>query len=186
MTQKPYSLLGPVLWLALVPSCASTTEPRPAAAAAPSAGAERAQQPAPSAPAPDRAWHMQETFWMALRARDAVIAGDLEVAREEARLLAHHEFADTLPAAWKPYTERMKQQAQSVVVAGSLEEAAQGVAALGLSCGNCHFTKHGPHALREPPMPWLDPPDTLFERMYRHYEGVDQLWQGMVQPSEEA
>jgi len=176
--------------LALLLGCASQPEPQPAAQTPPAestTGAEHAPAVAAAAPVDDRAWHMQETFWMAVRARDAVMGGDLEAARNAARELEQHEFAGTLPADWKHFTEQMKQQAQAIVVAGGLDEAGQAVGALALSCGNCHFQqKAGPDAVREPPRAWQDPPDTLTERMDRHYAGVEQLWQGLVQPSEEA
>lgn len=180
--RRPVAHLLPCL--ALLCGCASEPEPQAGAAESPSAASSGGAE---QAPVDDRAWHMQETFWMAVRARDAVMAGDLEAARSAARELEQHAFADTLPADWKHYTEQMRQQAQALVIASGLAEAGQAVGALGLSCGSCHFQqKAGPGAVREPPMAWQDPPDTLTERMDRHYAGVEQLWQGLVQPSEDA
>ena len=124
---------------------------------------------------------------MAVRARDALIAGDLARARDEARALEHHDYGNAFPADWKHYVEQMKQRAQGIVVAAGIDDAAQQLATLGLACGDCHYQSNaGPDAPRAPPVPWQDPPDTLTARMDRHYTGVEQLWLGLVQPSEDA
>jgi hypothetical protein len=164
--------------------CAAS-EPAGEPAAAPPAASAGAEQAA--AEPPDRAHHMQHTFWMAVRARDAVAANDLAAAKVAARELEQYDYGATLPESWKPWVAQMKQQAGELVLAAGVEDAGRAVGALGLSCGNCHHAqKAGPTEEREPPVAWKDPPDTVTERMDRHYEGIEQLWQGLVQPSEEA
>jgi hypothetical protein len=65
-------------------SCAAPNAPRPAAASGNEA------TPAESAvareSAPDLTAHMQASFWEAIRARDALIAGDLPTAQRAAEL----------------------------------------------------------------------------------------------------
>ena len=58
---------------------------------------------------------------------------------------------------------------------------------MALSCGECHeLRKRGPGRTLMVPLPWEDPPDSLKQRMQRHQMGVDQLWDGLVLPSENA
>jgi hypothetical protein len=130
---------------------------------------------------------MQATFWMAVIARDAVIAGDLAAAKRAASALAKHDYAGTLPAAWKHWIARMQQRADEVVLAPDLEAAAGAVAALGSSCGDCHDAQ-STRARRgdERALPWQDPPDDVAQRMDRHAAGAEQLWQGLIGPSEPA
>lgn len=176
--------LSLALSLAALCACSSGPDPEQPAATAPAAstGAEQT-----TAEPPDRAHHMQHTFWMAVRARDAVAANDLAAAKIAARELEQYDYGTTLPESWKPWVAQMKQQAGELVLAAGLQDAARAVGALGLSCGNCHHAQQaGPTAERAPPVPWKDPPDTVSDRMDRHYEGIEQLWQGLVQPSDEA
>jgi cytochrome c553 len=136
---------------------------------------------------PDRAHHMQATFWLAVEARNAIISGDLEAAKRAALTLEQHDYSGTLPESWKHWVKQMQKEAGNIAAAGTLSEAAQAVAALSLTCGDCHAQKQqGPDRGREQPMPWRDPPDTVHGRMARHEVGVDQLWSGLVIPSEDS
>ena len=130
---------------------------------------------------------MQATFWMAVQARDSVIAGDLATAKNAARSLEEHDYGNTLPASWKPWIGEMQKQAGEVVLAADINGAAMAIGTLGLTCGNCHYHHvAGPDTPRDAPVPWEDAPDSMGERMDRHYAGVEQLWMGLVDPSEEA
>jgi len=136
---------------------------------------------------PDRSHHMQATFWKAVEARNAVIAGNLEAAKLAGLALEKHDYEGTLPESWKHWTKQMQKEAGNLAIAGSLAEAAQTVGALSLTCGDCHAQKQqGPDRGREEPMPWRDPPETVHGRMARHEVGVDQLWSGLIIPSEDA
>jgi len=134
----------------------------------------------------DRAEHMQASLLLASHARDAVIDGNLSKAKEAARALAKHDFGGTIADSWKKWIGDVRKGADDVVLAGGLDDAAQGVGAVALACGNCHYHHDAGPVQREPPVAWLDSDDTLAERMDRHSAGVEQLWIGLVAPSEEA
>jgi hypothetical protein len=144
-------------------------------------------RPTEASAAPDRAQHMQATFWMAVAARDALVAGNLAGAKRAAQALAEHDYAGTLPEDWKHWVKQMQQRADEVVLAADVDAAAQAVAGLGLACGDCHsHLQRGPKPADEAALAWKDPPEELQERMHRHETGVDQLWLGLVRPSEAA
>jgi cytochrome c553 len=129
---------------------------------------------------------MQATFWLAVTARDGVIGGDLELARRAANALAEHDYSGSLPRDWAHWVARMQQGAADVALAPDLASAAQSVAALSLTCGNCHAEKRrAPKLHDEAALAWKDPPEDLRERMDRHGLGAEQLWHGLIQPSEE-
>ncbi len=138
-------------------------------------------------PEPDREHHMLQTFWMAVDARDAVIDGDLERAKTAARALVDTDYGDAFPEDWRHWVAQMQQHADDVVLAGNLDQAAQAIGALGLTCGNYHFQHAaGPTGVRAEPEPWQDPPDELVARMQRHQLAAEHLWAGLIVPSEEA
>jgi hypothetical protein len=148
--------------------------------------------PLPSAPvaarkAADRAHHMQATFFLAVAARDALIAGDMPGAVAAAQALAEHDYGQTLPSSWKHWVAQMQQRASDVTLAPDFAAAGQAVAALALTCGDCHaHVMHGLKRSIEEPLEWKDPPEEMSARMERHEVGVDQLWLGLVYPSEVA
>lgn len=169
----------------LLASCAhgEATESEPASASTPAAttGAAAVEQP------PDRAQHMRESFWMAVDARDALIDGDLELAKKHAAELAERDYGDHFPADWRHWVKDMQRHAGDITVAGTVREAAGSLGKLGLACANCHWqARQGPEQPRDPPLPWEDPPEDVGSRMFRHEVGADQMWMGLVDPSETA
>jgi hypothetical protein len=154
----------------------------------PASQAAGAEQPVASqAQPPDLAWHMRATFWDAVRARDALIDGDLASAQQAADRIAHTDYARTLPVDWKAGVGALQQHAAALSIAPNLSSAAQELGRMALACGECHdVRKRGPGRTLTVPQPWVDPPETLDERMQRHQVGVDQLWDGLVLPSDNA
>jgi len=139
------------------------------------------------ASAPDLRRHMLALYWIATKARDAVVAGDMPGAKQAAKVLADHDYAGTVPDDWRHWLTRMRQRADEISLAPNLEATARSVAALGEACGECHAQlQEGPHFRRREALAWRDPPDQLDERMYRHDVGADQLWVGLIRPSETA
>jgi len=167
-------------------ACAS--EPAPKRQTSAASPASSAGQEADTAKAAfDRAHHMQASLWLALSTRDALVDGDLEDAKTSARALASHDYAGTIPDAWKHWIGEVQKQAGEITIAGNVDDASQSLAALALACGNCHYHHDaGPAVAPEPPVEWREGPDTLDERMIRHADGVVQMWAGLVQPSDDA
>jgi len=136
---------------------------------------------------PDLGYHMRASFWDTLEARDALIAGDLARAQRAADRLAQTDYAAVLPAAWMHWTAQLQQRAQELSLAADLGGAAQALGRIALVCGECHeLHVTGPTHPRVQPLPWEDPPEELDARMQRHQLGMEQMWDGLVLPSERA
>ena len=166
-----------------------------ASRASKSSGAE-AQRAAKALPAtrrvppkgdePDRHVHMQATFWMAIVARDALIDGDLEATRSIAHELADHDYGDAFPPSWKHWVEDMQKQARALAIAADDAEAGQAVGALAVACGNCHRgQERGVRPPNAEAMPWEEPPEAITARMQRHAVGIEQMWFGLIAPSDD-
>lgn len=179
------------VWIVLFPwiaaACAAPDHPVAATATTATTATTQGDDAAPAERTFDRTQHMKASLWLALSARDAVIDGNMNEARSAARALAAHDYGTSVPVAWKKWIGDVQRAAEDVVLAQSLSDAGRAVAAIGLACGNCHYHHDaGPDLEREPPMAWQEPSDTLGERMDRHSVGIDQMWTGLIQPSEDA
>lgn len=138
-------------------------------------------------PATEPAAHMEANFLRAERARDALVFGRVQEARDHARTLRDRDQSAAFPGSMRHYLQAMRQHADEVVLAGSLQEAGHAIGQLGVTCGNCHhFTKAGPAAEPVTALPWKDPPEPVMARMLRHDIGVLQMWQGLTAPSDAA
>lgn len=165
------------------PTATASSEP----VAPASSGAEQAAPASPPAREPDVGWHMRASFWDTLRARDALIEGDLAEAQRAADHLAQTDYSRMLPAQWKHWVAALQQHAAALALAPNLSAAAQELGRMALTCGECHeLHETGPDAPRANPLPWEEPPDTVEDRMHRHQLGVVQMWDGLVLPSEKA
>jgi hypothetical protein len=167
-------------------ACASEPAPEPQTSAASPASSVGHEADA-AKEAFDRAHHMQASLWLALSTRDALVDGALEDAKSSARALAAHDYAGTIPDAWKHWIGEVQKQAGEITIAADVDDASQSLAALALACGNCHYHHDaGPAVAPAPPVAWKDGPDTLDGRMMRHADGVAQMWAGLVLPSDDA
>ncbi|MDH5672156.1 MAG: hypothetical protein OEZ06_08405 [Myxococcales bacterium] len=157
-------------------------EPAASAGAEPASGAETA---ATQAPAPDTAAHMRVSFWSAIGARDALIQGDLEGAKRFSDGLSKQDFS-ALPGNWKRQAGEMQKHASEAAMAGDIAEAADSVARVAVACGRCHqqqSTDGGKVLAASRPTAGTE---TVARRMARHEAAADDLWVGLVAPSDEA
>jgi len=134
----------------------------------------------------ERKVHMGHTFWDAVDARDALIEGDLEAARVAARSLRDRAYGDTVPGDWKTFIGDMRKHANDLALAPDLETAAIALGMISLSCGSCHwFADHGPVQLPDVQVVELAPGDEqLRDRMLRHVIASEQMWEGLIIPSD--
>lgn len=158
----------------------------PAADEGRKAGAAPAATSTPSGGAPDLGYHMQASFWGAVAARDAVIAGDLQAAREHSAKLSQERF-EVLPERWKHWIAEMQKNAGDAATAADINETAHWVASLGVTCGNCHwYSGEGPKFGAQHGAETAAEPESIEDRMKRHAHAADDLWTGLVMPSEQA
>jgi hypothetical protein len=152
--------------------------PAPTTAASGRAGSSAID--ATDAQAPDFKYHMQASFWQALAVRDAVIAGDVVLARKQAALLEAKRFPQ-LPDTWRYSVAQMQQSAAEVALAADIDAAAQWTATIAVACGNCHRYSGEVPAFAGRRAPEVAPAEeTLADRMQRHARIADDLWTGLL------
>src|SRR5690606_9988665 len=118
--------------------------------------------------------HMQDHFSKAAEIKAALIAGNLEQAREPARWMAEHQADVEHPDAWKPYVQSMREAAQRIGGTEDLAAATQAFVDLAEVCAQCHTALGGPKIdVGEPPRP-ADPSDVA-AHMARHQWALDAM-----------
>lgn len=130
------------------------------------------------------AQHMQDHFEQVTSVRTAIINGDLEAARAPAQWLAEHQAHEGLGEEWHVYVERIRQAARRVIASEEFDAAGYASAQMAVACGECHEANHITGQFSEPD-PYSDE-ETVAGHMSRHIWAVDQMWKGMLGPSDEA
>ncbi|MGD8862622.1 MAG: hypothetical protein PVI30_21610 [Myxococcales bacterium] len=173
------------------PAPEPTAEPTPAPAPAapadqPAAAPAKAQPQAPgnqgaASAEEDAKEHMWGHYVAALKARDAVIGGDAEAAREPLQWLASHAYPESLPEAWLPEAANLQRIASRAAEASDGEALARAIGQLGAACGECHAAMNqGPS--REPTGFDELSEEDLKTRMHRHGWAMERMWEGLVTP----
>lgn len=129
--------------------------------------------------------HMQDHFSKAAEIKAALIAGDLEKAREPAKWMAEHQADVEHPDTWKPHVAAMREAAQGIGGAADLSAATQHFVTLAQTCAACHTAVGGPKIdVGQPPA--ADASGSAAAHMARHQWALDAMWQGLIGPSKEA
>ena len=134
----------------------------------------------------DRVASLRERMHLQLAAADgierAIAVGDLDGARDEARRIASQPALDVLPE-WRPYFDDIRAAASQIADSSELTSAAKTMARLGRSCARCHEASDAridfPRSLPPTEASGLRP------QMAGHQWAADQMWQGLIGPSEE-
>lgn len=134
--------------------------------------------------APEVTTHMHEHLANITSIKQHIIMGDLDGVREPAIWLAEHESVDGLPDNFEFYVQKMRDHARQVADAPDLDSAAIAVSRMAQNCGNCHQVNGIGVEIGFGLIP-DDMPDTV-THMRRHQWAVDQLWIGLISPSDEA
>jgi len=125
---------------------------------------------------------MADHAGLSIAARNALIRGDLPVARQSMRKLAFFMEHVPFPEQGREYARITRELAEQVREGSDLEEACMAFARLSYACGQCH------HALDRGPPIKLDPtPDgeDLTMHMRRHYWAVERMWEALLSDSPE-
>jgi len=113
---------------------------------------------------------------------EAVARSDLEAAHRSATTLAALDEPDALPA-WRPYVVSVQAAGRAVLASASISAAARTAATLGERCASCHVAIQARIVFAPEPRPLDDP--GLAREMLRHGWAANQLWQGLIAPSDE-
>ena len=161
--------------------CGSSKEAEQAPVSESSSGAE-AHQPE------TLKGHMAANFYVALEARDGVIAGSLIQAKEAAVKLAEQDYSKVLPPDWMPGVQRMQDAARQLAVVQDIESAASAVANLAATCGECHTASQvkGARGGVVPPDLKFGEAEDMKARMQRHQRAATAFWYGLTVPSDAA
>lgn len=130
---------------------------------------------------PLRAAYMRAHFSQVMVMHDAVARGDLKAARSEAAILAERSPTVPMPVGAAAFQGTLTQTAREAATAPTLESAAQSVAAMLGTCGQCH------EAMRVRAMIPSGKDikvGGLVGHMLLHQHGTDALIEGLVGPSE--
>jgi len=134
-------------------------------------------------PALELVTHMHGNLDRISDVKAAIIAGDLEAAREPAAWIAEHNGVDTLPKGWEPYIVRMRADARNVASAADLPSAAAHLSRIAQACGDCHVASNSEVTFGFDQKP-RDEVDGRRTHMQRHLWGVDRMWDGLIGPSD--
>ena len=147
----------------------------------PSAAAEASQEAGQALQGAEDMW---AHFDRAEEIRHAVIVGDMEQVAEPAGWLEANLLSRELPAGSRDYIREIGEQAGEILEAGDIPAVAAGLGRMGEACSGCHQAKAlGPEPYDANP---VQPSRDIVGHMDRHLWASNQLWVGLITPSEKA
>lgn len=155
------------------------------AATSDAAGSGAQQRTAGSTLAGDqltRIFQMHNGYVMLITARDAIVSGDVDAARGQMTEIAIQPMPEGVSAIWAPEVLGLHTAAGEAARGEEPEGVAVGIGRAAAQCGTCHTaTGHMPAIaeMANPPSP-TDPSSI----MLRHAWAAQQLWDGLIVPSE--
>jgi len=126
--------------------------------------------------------HMSAHYSITTAARDALIRNDIESAQQLMEWISGHASYDDLPPELDPYLIEMKATAGDLAEASELAAAAQGLAAVANTCGNCHLAGNTLPVFNQTPIP--EDRVGIEWHMARHFWAINQMWEGLIVPSD--
>jgi mono/diheme cytochrome c family protein len=133
---------------------------------------------------PPKAMPMAEHFVQGEEIRIALIAGDLEKAKQPAQWLVDNLVTEDMPVRWRAHVPKVKRNAKKIVDATEIVDAAKAAGKLGEACGECHADIGIQLSPPDRPTPLKD--DTTFAQMDRHSYAAERLWDGLVGSMDDA
>lgn len=130
--------------------------------------------------------HMGWHFERVTAIQEALIRGELEGIVEPARWLESHPAAIGLPEGWTPFVDDMRSMARLTREAKTFKAAGAAIAGMARTCGECHAAMAAEPRIPELGSKGLPPADQIdtVPRMLRHRWAMEQMWVGLINPSE--
>lgn len=151
-------------WIAALVGCGTAPE------------APEARAPAPDKTEVERIALMEQHYTLAMGAHDALVHGDLPLARTALERLSRATIPGGPPEGWAVHLDKLHAQASEASKAGDLDAAAAALGQLGPVCSECHrdleldVARGAPDgALREP-------------GGHTHAWAVERMWDGLTAP----
>ena len=114
--------------------------------------------------------------------RDAMVRGDLDRAKSEAKVLSELRLAGPTSGLFRHLLEAMKEAAARASGASDLEDASRDAGVVAKTCGDCHTVFGRPGMIVPQP---AAPASGVRAAMQRHQWAAEQLWEGLVVPSDD-
>jgi len=127
--------------------------------------------------------HMWGHYLQVADIQMAVIEGDLARAQAHGQWITDHETMEGLPVGSERFVQEMRVQAGRVAVAQDIRAAADGVGAMGRTCGACHVA-HGVQSRLEHGGSHNLAEEAGANDIGQHIAAADHLWDGLVGPSD--
>jgi cytochrome c553 len=150
------------------------------------------EQPAPQAQpqqstesiTEDMGKHFEQVFSI----QKAVIRGDLEDVPGAANWMAANHTLLGAPEGWGPHIKELRTAARTAAQAQDFKSAASATASMSRACGTCHEAEGATPRMPELGTKGLPPTDQVntVPHMLRHYWAIEQMWIGIVNPSEDS
>jgi hypothetical protein len=115
--------------------------------------------------------------------RDAMVRGDLDGAKAEAKLRAELRLAGPTSGLFRHLLDAMKDAAARASGANDLKDAGRDVGIVAKTCGDCHHVFGRPGMIVGQP---AAPASGVRASMQRHQWAAEQMWEGLVVPSDDA
>lgn len=147
----------------------------------PAAGESASQAPASA----EVVKHMHDHLAQVQQVQHAVIRGDLEGATNAARTFADHQELTGLPEKVHGTLEDMREAAQDISAATTLDGAGDATARMVAQCGSCHSAMAARPGLPASPAAQGQAANSIAAKMLEHQHAIDMLYQGLVVPSDE-
>jgi hypothetical protein len=163
------------------PTSATTQTPTGPAMSSPSTAAAPTEATVPAHSSRPSRELMKDHFTAVVVIRDALIVGNLELAKWNASFLAKHE-PDPAVASWSMYVDQLRERAVKVADAPTLAAATAASTELAVECGCCHAAN-----AVTPVFPTVDrrvAASGARPHMQRHQWAAEQMWDGLIGPSE--
>ncbi len=128
--------------------------------------------------------HMYAHFDRAGEVHDALVRGELEMAREGAKWMATHQDSHDAPPGSGQHSALMQMYATRIGQASDLDAAAEATAQMGRVCGDCHRDNGvTPRFLMGTAPPEGGTPEA---EMALHVWAAERMWEGLVGPDDYA
>lgn len=126
---------------------------------------------------------MHERFLAVNAIRDAVIDGDLDLAKKRSQALVDNKDLLNVFADWGPSTKKMKTAIGQVAVSADLPSASVQLAVAARACGRCHESTGVATLEDESGQPPVQTSD-IGGIMRQHHWAIGRMWDGLVAPSD--
>lgn len=126
--------------------------------------------------------HMHRRFGATTRIHAAIMYGDLERAKQEAKTIELLDEPSALPE-WQPYVENVRVAAGELSRSTDLVHASRQLGLLGWRCAQCHQAVPGVGSTF-PAAPVPTGNDRLPATMSNHQWATARMWEGLIGPSD--